>query len=70
MDDFLKFISNMEQFTAMLSEFSRLIAAYHNGLINSGVQPEHAVQLSQNFQADLVKKIFDFISPNKNFNQE
>lgn len=64
MDDFLKFVSNMEQFTAMLEEFSRLIAAYHNGLINSGVDPEQAVLLSKSFQTDLTKKIFDFISPN------
>lgn len=70
MDDFLKFISNMEQVTAILGEFSRLIAAYHNGLVNSGVNPDQAVTLTQGFQAELINKIFDLIHLNKKLDEE
>lgn len=70
MDDFYRFVSNMEQITAMLGEFSRLIAAYHNGLISSGVKSEEAIILTKNFQTDLMHKIFDFIYPNKKVDEE
>ena len=65
MDDFLKFVSNMDQFTAILGEYSRFIAAYYNGLVNSGVDQEHAVLLTQNFQNQLLDKIFVFMSSYK-----
>lgn len=70
MDDFYKFVSNMEQITAMLGEFSRLIAAYHNGLTSAGVETEQAIVLTKQFQTDLMKKIFDFIYLNKSNDQE
>jgi hypothetical protein len=70
MDEFLKFVSNMEQASAVLAEFSRLIASYHTTLISAGVEPKEAVVLSKSFQSELVKKIFDFIVPNKSIDQE